>query len=120
VLPLSSQLQVPETKDEKKRLQQITYLTTATTTATTTISTAKELKKSSISSSLMFSTPIVDNKKPKKWVPILFYMQKKIVVSCTNNTNVWIFRFIYEGLKNMLLSTTRGSPPRMWLQKRNT
>lgn len=66
VLPLPSQLQVLETKDEKKRLQQTTYLTTATTTATTTISTAKELKMSSISSSLTFSTPVVDNKKPKK------------------------------------------------------
>jgi len=77
VLPLPSQLQVPETKDDKKRLQQSTYLTTAITTATTTISTAKELKKSLISSSLTFSTPVADNKKPKKWVSHFISYVKK-------------------------------------------
>lgn len=53
VLPLSPQSQIPETKDEKKRLQ-------PNSTANTIIN-PKELKKSSMSSSVS-----VDNKKLKK------------------------------------------------------
>lgn len=54
VLPLIQQPQIPETKDEKKRLQQIT----------STAITTKELKKSSISSSS--SVSVADTKKSKK------------------------------------------------------
>lgn len=67
VLPLSIQPQIPDTSDEKKRLQHvtITHTTATATTTATTISTAKGLKKSSILSSSS-SASVTDIKKLKK------------------------------------------------------
>lgn len=66
VLPLAIQPQIPETSDEKKRLQHVTttHTTTTATATATTISTAKGLKKSSILSSS--SASVADIKKLKK------------------------------------------------------